>query len=305
LAGALQDYGRALVVGDSSTHGKGTVQSLLQLAPIMRQNGLFTSSNPGALKVTIRKFYRASGASTQLKGVTPDIIIPSVNNHIEVGEASLENPMVWDTIPAANYDKVNRVEPYVAELKKRSDARISTDRDFAYVRDEIARFKKMQAEKSVSLNEEKRLKEKKELDDRSKVWKKDLASRPEPAGKVYDITLKLADEIGLPAPTVRTNQTSSTSTNGTKALAKDNSKEAAKSPKGTTSGKDQVAETKKPAKPPGHSGEDDDADDDALPVDITLDETKRILTDYVALWNNGKGVAVTQPGGKNRPETQP
>src|SRR5699024_6634726 len=72
LAGALQDYGRALIVGDSSTHGKGTVQSLLQLAPIMSQNGLFTSSNPGALKVTILKFYRASGASTQLKGVVPD-----------------------------------------------------------------------------------------------------------------------------------------------------------------------------------------------------------------------------------------
>src|SRR5207248_9756684 len=81
LAGALQDYGRALIVGDSSTHGKGTVQSLLQLAPYMRQKGVAATSKPGAVKITIRKFYRASGASTQLKGVTPDLVLPSVNNY--------------------------------------------------------------------------------------------------------------------------------------------------------------------------------------------------------------------------------
>ena len=92
LAGALQDYGRALIVGDASTHGKGTVQSLLQLAPLMRGHlALVSSNNPGALKITIRKFYRASGESTQLKGVTPDIILPSIYNHDEVGERALEN----------------------------------------------------------------------------------------------------------------------------------------------------------------------------------------------------------------------
>src|SRR5213594_3077178 len=74
LAGALQDYGRALIVGDSSTHGKGTVQSLLQLEPYMRQKGVAPTNNPGAVKITIRKFYRASGSSTQKHGVTPDII---------------------------------------------------------------------------------------------------------------------------------------------------------------------------------------------------------------------------------------
>src|SRR5882724_9470632 len=105
LAGALQDYGRALIVGDASTHGKGTVQSLIQLAPYMRQKGLAATNNPGAVKITIRKFYRASGASTQLKGVTPDVVLPSVNNHAEVGEASLENPLPWDTIASAPYEK--------------------------------------------------------------------------------------------------------------------------------------------------------------------------------------------------------
>src|SRR6185503_11415976 len=79
LAGALQDYGRAVIVGDSSTHGKGTVQTLLKVGQLLR-----TQSELGSLKITIRKFYRASGSSTQLKGVVPDIILPSVNNYAEV-----------------------------------------------------------------------------------------------------------------------------------------------------------------------------------------------------------------------------
>src|SRR5205814_3762614 len=83
LAGALQDYGRALIVGDTSTHGKGTVQSLLQLANYMRRTGAAATNDPGAVKITIRKFYRASGSSTQLKGVVPDMVLPSVNDQLE------------------------------------------------------------------------------------------------------------------------------------------------------------------------------------------------------------------------------
>ena len=281
LAGALQDYGRAIVIGDSSTHGKGTVQSLLQLAPIMRQNGLFMTNNPGALKVTIRKFYRASGASTQLKGVVPDIILPSVNNYIEVGEASLENPLEWDTIPAASYEKLNRVQPYLAELKKRSDSRIARDADFEYVRGEIERYRKIQAEKSVSLNEAARMKEKKENDERAKARKKELAARPEPLWKVYDITLKNAGEPGLPPPTVRTNTTASAGSGPNPAIAKaDDAKKG---------------EARKAGKPAGHSSdEEDDEDSDTPPVDINLEETKRILIDYAELLGKGKGVAATQ-----------
>src|SRR4051812_35235036 len=205
LAGALQDYGRALIVGDSSTHGKGTVQSLIQLKPYMRQFGMPANQEPGALKVTIRKFYRASGASTQLKGVTPDIILPSVNNFLEVGESSLENPLPWDTIAAATYEKLGMVEQYVDELKKRSDKRITTDKDFVYIKDDIERFKKTQAEKSVSLNESVRLKEKQEADERAKARKKEIAARPEPKEKIWDITLKVAGSAGLPDPIAHTN----------------------------------------------------------------------------------------------------
>src|SRR5438094_5754803 len=165
LAGALQDYGRALIVGDSSTHGKGTVQSLIQLEPYVHRLSDSTN-NPGALKVTIRKFYRASGSSTQLKGVIPDLVLPSLNNYAEVGEASLENPLPWDTIDSAKYEKLNLIQPVVPELQKRSTERVAADKDFAYLQEDIEIYRKYLADKSVSLNEEARRKEMKENEER-------------------------------------------------------------------------------------------------------------------------------------------
>ena len=269
LTGALQDYGRALIVGDTSTHGKGTVQSLIQLAPYMRQFGLGSTNDPGAVKITIRKFYRASGSSTQLKGVVPDIVLPSVNNTLEVGESSLDNPLPWDTIlPAPDFEKLkmNRVEPYLAELKRRSDTRVAVDRDFAFLRDEIERYKKAVAEKSVSMNEAKRWKEKNEADARSKARKKDLASRPEPPGKIYEITLKNVSESGLPAPVAKTNQV--------KKAEADLKQNSDKKPKAKTDAS-------------GLQGEDDPEEEavdiGAATVDISMEEAKRILIDYVNL----------------------
>ena len=300
LAGALQDYGRALVVGDSSTHGKGTVQSLQQLTPIMRQFNLLGTNDPGSIKITIRKFYRASGASTQLRGVTPDVVLPSINNLLEVGEGSLDNPLGWDTIEPARYEKVNRVEPYLAELRKRSEQRIASDADFAYIRSEMERYKKQQADKSVSLNEEVRLKEKKEADERAKARKKDLASRPEPSGKVYDLTLKDADEPGLPPPTVRTNSAAAT-TNSAKSIVI--TKNTASADTNTDKAGGLVKDTKAVSNlaatktTTAYDGDDDDgpADLEAPAVDVTLDETRRILIDYIRLLDKGGGVAVTKP----------
>ena len=258
LAGALQDYGRALVVGDISTHGKGTVQSLLQLQPLMRGAFALTSSNnPGALKITIRKFYRASGASTQLKGVTPDIVLPSIYNHDEVGEAALDNPLPWDTITPAPYEKLNWIQPVLPELRRRSDTRVNSDKDFAFLKNEIERFKQKQADKSVSLNETQRLKEKQEADERVRARRKELAARPEPNWKIYDITLKNAEQPGLPSPVAKTNsmKTASTTTNATtNALAKSDADEA-----------------------------DERVEEKAIAVDITLEEAKRILIDLVNL----------------------
>jgi carboxyl-terminal processing protease len=278
LAGALQDYGRALIVGDTSTLGKGTVQSLIQLAPYMRQFGLGTTNDPGAVKITIRKFYRASGSSTQLKGVVPDIVLPSINNTLEVGESSLDNPLPWDVIKSADYEKINRVEPYVAELKRRSDTRVAVDRDFAYLRDEIERYKKIIAEKSVSLNEARRLKEKEEADARSKARKKDLASRPEAPGKVYELTLKNVGDAGLPAPMTRTNHVKKAETDSTRLFRKESKKPTSEEKSDT-------------GKSPVEDGEEDAVDDTNPAVDITLDEAKRILIDYIYLSVKGPAFA--------------
>lgn len=254
LAGALQDYGRSLTVGDSSTYGKGTVQAILDLAPIMQRYKI-KADNPGALKLTIQKFYRASGSSTQLKGVVPDIVLPSLFNVSEIGEKYMDYPLAWDTIKSAQPENLNRVAPHLAELKKRSDARVAADKDFTYLRSEIERYKKLMAEKSVSLNEAVRVKEKQEAQARADARKKDLLARTEPKVKVYDITLALADKPGLPAPTPWKTQ-----------------------------------KTKPKPTPTADPDAEESADDPALPsIDITLNEAQRIMMDYIGLLGGTKG----------------
>jgi carboxyl-terminal processing protease len=282
LAGALQDYGRALIVGDSSTHGKGTVQSLMELGRLLRGQGNFnTNANPGALKITIRKFYRASGSSTQLKGVTPDMVLPSVNNELEVGESSLDNPMQWDTIEAEKYKHSDRIQQLLPELKKRSDTRIAKDHDFDFVREEIDRYKKAAADKSVSLNEAQRLKEKQENDDRAKARKKDLASRPPAAEKVYELKLKDTEAAGLPEPEKKTNTVAE-----------------AKSPSGSPITTNLVAEVEK-GKTPALDSDDDVNSDANSDFDITLEEAKRILKDLAVLSSPGTTLAITAPAAKD------
>ena len=95
----MQDYGRALIVGDTSTFGKGTVQQVFPLWPFIAS----ATNDPGTVKITRDKFYRISGASTQFKGVVPDIILPDVLSYsTEIGETSLQNPLPWDTISPAD-----------------------------------------------------------------------------------------------------------------------------------------------------------------------------------------------------------
>lgn len=114
VAGALQDYGRAVIVGDSSTHGKGSVQTILQLG---------SAKNLGSLKVTAANYYRISGASTQLRGVVPDIILPSVLDHLDLGEDKLPNAMPWTRVPAADYQPIAKLSTYVPALAQASAIR--------------------------------------------------------------------------------------------------------------------------------------------------------------------------------------
>ena len=200
LAGALQEYGRAIVVGDSSTFGKGTVQNIVPLAPYMDQVGLGHSYDPGALKITTSKFYRPSGASTQLRGVSADVVLPSASDLSEVSEASLKDPLPWDVVPAAPFEHLNRVEPYVAALRARSDRRRATEKTFTGLVGDVARLKKSLVSKSVSLNEAQR---RQEMAD-AKVRETELASEERAlratGPTTYEITLKNASLPGLPPP---------------------------------------------------------------------------------------------------------
>ncbi|HET9236457.1 MAG TPA: carboxy terminal-processing peptidase [Oligoflexus sp.] len=145
FAGAIQDYGRGLIVGDSHTFGKGTVQNLNDLAQKL-----------GAVKVTVNQFYRASGASTQLKGVNSDLVLPSIVDELEIGEKYYDYALPYEEIKTAKYSKFNLTKPFVPELKKRSEARIASDAEFKKIKDEIEKYRKNKEERSrVSLKEKK------------------------------------------------------------------------------------------------------------------------------------------------------
>jgi carboxyl-terminal processing protease len=286
LAGALQDYGRALLVGDASTHGKGTVQSLDYLTNFLQRAALNSlapddQASLGALKLTTRKFYRASGSSTQLKGVVPDIILPSVLDYYpEVGESSLENPLPWDTIDSANYDKVNRVQPYLPELERRSAHRVGEDKDYAYVREDIEKIKKAVADKTVSLNEQQRLTEKESDDVRARTREQELKSRKHTDETIYPITLKDADRPGLPAPLKRNivadNNTSSST----------NSPASATSAGHGSAASDIIAAADADDSNPKATDPDDAPPEDRAP----LEEAEHILVDYISLMHSGVGV---------------
>jgi carboxyl-terminal processing protease len=206
LAGALQDYDRALIVGDHSTFGKGTVQTVQSLKPYLDQRHLSYDFDPGELKFTIKKFYRAGGVSTQLKGVISDIELPSVWNWAtdEVGESALPNALACDEVPnAVGLVNLNRVKPYLPWLRQLSADRLATNMDFAYIQQDINEFRKDQADKSVSLNEAGRLVEQKVRTERAESRSKERLARKKSDEKVYEITLKNVDLPGLQPPVVK------------------------------------------------------------------------------------------------------
>jgi carboxyl-terminal processing protease len=200
LAGAVQDYGRAVLVGDPATFGKGTVQNLVPLAPLMDRSGLSYSYDPGSLKITIRKFYRPGGASTQLRGVASDIVVPSPTALSDMSESTLTNPLAWDAVPPARYQPVNQVKPFLAALKDGSARRIAAAKEFGFLREEIAFFKKGLAEKSASLNEAERRKEMAEVKARRQQREKQASLLQASRATTYEIKLKNTSSPGLPPP---------------------------------------------------------------------------------------------------------
>ncbi|MCS7304442.1 MAG: carboxy terminal-processing peptidase [Thermoguttaceae bacterium] len=162
LAGAIQDYRRGLVVGDQATHGKGTVQTLLDIGREVFR--IPNAKNLGALKVTVQQFYRPSGDSTQNRGVLADIQWPSLSSHLDIAEADLDYALPFDRVdpvPHKTYDLVN--PDWIRQLAARSAARCEASADFQKVAKTIDRYKQQKARKTVTLNEQKFLAERAEL----------------------------------------------------------------------------------------------------------------------------------------------
>ena len=190
VAGALQDYGRAVVVGDQSTHGKGTVQQVLALESIVPKNQV---ENPGKLKLTVSKFYRVSGSTTQKQGVTPDIILPSIYDYLDIGEAALDNCLPADQTTPANFKPQDQVKSYLTQLQAGSKARVEQSKDFAYLMEDIEEVKKRKDEKSISLNEQARMAEKEEDKARLEARKKERSSRTKSTSHIFELDLEMAE----------------------------------------------------------------------------------------------------------------
>ncbi|WP_164104356.1 carboxy terminal-processing peptidase [Candidatus Laterigemmans baculatus] len=162
LAGAIKDYRRGLVVGDPMTHGKGTVQTLLDLdREILLGNG----NKMGALKVTLQQFYLPDGESTQREGVKADVILPSLSTHMDIGEADLQYALPSDRVPPAPHH-IYRMVPadVLGTVRARSSERIKNHKEFVDLMRRIDSYRRQKEEKFLSLNREEFLETRKELD---------------------------------------------------------------------------------------------------------------------------------------------
>jgi len=203
MAAAMQDYKRAIIVG-SPTYGKGTVQKIIPLdefldaktrAGLMADNskgGLLSNNSEdeqsiGSLKITIQKFYRVNGGSTQRKGVTPDILLPDAYDEIETGERENKAALPWDEIPAANYKPVNMVMN-IPQLASMSKSRVDANPTFQLIKENAEKLKEKKDNNTVSLNE---TDYRKELEE-NKVLSKKMEELQKNA-KLMDVTNPSAD----------------------------------------------------------------------------------------------------------------
>ena len=197
LAGALQDYGRAVIVGDKSTFGKGTVQTILEIGRFTSLLGS-RSQDDGALKLTIQKFYRVAGGSTQLHGVASDIVLPTLTDLAEFGEGALKNALPYDEVPKAKFTKWSDLHPlFIDELKSRSAARVTANPEFRYVMEDLERLRHKLDENRISLNETVRRDELNQDKLRKETRSKERLARTEEEPRVYRLTLETVDSPKL------------------------------------------------------------------------------------------------------------
>lgn len=194
LAGAIQDYQRGLIIGDSTSHGKGTVQSLLDLGETMFRVG--NPPNLGALKLTMQQFYRPNGESTQRRGVLADVVLPSITDHMDVSEADLDHAIAFDKIPTAKFDTLNQVNPgLVNRLKAESAARREKSEDFKKLQSNITKYIEQKTKKEIPLSEAKFMARRAELDSDKEDQKID--EKLNDSSKVVDKDFYFNECIGI------------------------------------------------------------------------------------------------------------
>lgn len=175
VAAALQDYGRAVIVGGEFSHGKGTVQAVVDLDGYV--SPMAKSYSPlGALKITIQKFYRINGSSTQYKGVTPDIILPDQFSHLESGEKFLDYSIPWGEVPAVKFEKWKNKND-LKTLRSNSQARVKKDEKFSHLNDAMKWYKEQKAKTKRSLTMADFEKERKDIREKTDIFKKELENK--------------------------------------------------------------------------------------------------------------------------------
>ena len=187
FAGAMQDYHRALILG-GQTFGKGTVQTIQPL-------------NHGELKLTLAKFYRVSGQSTQHQGVIPDIRYPDIMDTKEIGESALPEALPWDSIKPAIKPELDPIKPFLAELQSRFEGRTAQNPDFTFARERLQLAQKLMEETTVSLNETKRRAQQADIEGQQLAIEN---SRRKAKGESLLNKLKEEDEDALPVEDEKT-----------------------------------------------------------------------------------------------------
>lgn len=152
VAAALQDYRRAVIVGSKHTHGKGTVQTVINLNDNIPLLHLRKYSDLGALKIMIQKFYRVTGSSTQYKGVEPDIILPNLFEHLKSGERYLDYSLPWDSIDGVEYESWAKADFDLGQLREKSMARIAVDPGLTTIKKEAAKAAARSEETKISIH---------------------------------------------------------------------------------------------------------------------------------------------------------
>ena len=161
FAAAIQDYGRGVIIGEQS-FGKGTVQSVVNLDQLVKND----QPKFGELKMTVAQFFRINGGTTQLRGVTPDISLPTITDLDNSGESSYDNPLPWTQIKSAEFTSAGNLKSVVPKLIAAHKSRISKNKDFQYLQEDITEYKNQLNKNLISLSEAKRLKEREAQDKR-------------------------------------------------------------------------------------------------------------------------------------------